>query len=167
MAKNYGCFALVLFLTGCGRVTSDDPGAAQKTAESAVRDQDAQWAKTAGANDLDGTVAYYTDDASLLPPNAPIATGKQAIRAVWTGMLSPDVTVSWEVTKSDAARSGELAYVTGVYQITAKNAKGKPMEDRGKLVEVWKKQEDGKWKVVTDIFNSDMPAAAPAAAEKK
>jgi uncharacterized protein (TIGR02246 family) len=167
MAKNYGGLALLLFLTGCGRVTSEDPTAEQKSAESAVREQDAQWAKTAGANDLEGTVAYYTDDASLLPPNAPIATGKQAIRAVWAVMLTPDVTVSWEVTKSDAARSGELAYVTGVYQITAKNPKGKPLEDRGKLVEVWKKQDDGKWKVATDIFNSDVPAPAPAATEKK
>lgn len=167
MAKVFGCFALVLLLSGCSRQTPPDTGAVQESAESAVREQDAQWAKTAGANDLEGAVSYYTDDASMLPPNAPIATGKQAIRAVWAGMLSPDVTVSWEVTKADAAQSGELAYVTGVYQITAKNPKGKALEDRGKLVEVWKKQADGKWKVVTDIFNSDLPVPSPATAEKK
>jgi ketosteroid isomerase-like protein len=39
------------------------------------------------------------------------------------------------------------------------------MEDRGKLVEVWKKQLDGTWKTVTDIFNSDLPPPAPP--EKK
>jgi uncharacterized protein (TIGR02246 family) len=153
--------ALLLVASGCNQAAPDTRAAD----ESAVKDQDAQWAKTAGANDLDGTVAYYTDDASLLPPNAPIATGKQAIRAVWATMLNPDVIVSWQVTKADAARSGELAYVTGVYEITAKNPKGKPQEDRGKLVEVWKKQADGKWKVVTDIFNSDLPVPAPV--EKK
>jgi ketosteroid isomerase-like protein len=116
---------------------------------------------------LDGTVSYYADDASVLPPNAPIATGKQAIRGVWATLLTPDTTVSWEVTKADAARSGELAYVEGVYQITARNPKGKSQEDKGKLVEVWKKQADGKWKVVTDIFNSDMPLPAPPAGDKK
>ena len=114
-------------------------------------------------------MSYYTDDASLLPPNAPIATGKQAIRAVWaSSLLSPDAAVSWEVTKAEVARSGELAYVVGVYQITPKNPKGKALEDRGKLVEVWKKQADGKWKVVADIFNSDVPSPAPPPpAEKK
>jgi uncharacterized protein (TIGR02246 family) len=151
-----GCLALLLLTSACNQQTADTRAAD----ESAVRDADAQWAKTAGANDLDGTVSYYTDDASLLPPNAPIATGKQAIRAVWAALLTPDATVSWQVTKAEVARSGELAYVMGVYQITPKDPQGKSMADRGKLVEVWKKQADGKWKTVADIFNSDL--AAPA-----
>jgi uncharacterized protein (TIGR02246 family) len=157
------CLALLLLASGCNQQTAADSGAA---GESAVKDQDAQWSKTAMANDLEGSVSYYSDDASMLPPNAPIATGKQAIRAVWASLLSPDVTVSWQVSKAEAAQSGELAYVMGVYSITAKNPKGKSQEDRGKLVEVWKKQADGKWKVVADIFNSDLPAT-PAPAEKK
>jgi uncharacterized protein (TIGR02246 family) len=156
-----GCLVLLLLASGCNQAQTGTRAAD----ESAVKDQDAQWAKTAGANDLDGTVAYYTDDASLLPPNAPIATGKQAIRAVWSSMMNPDVTVSWQITKAEAARSGDLAYVEGVYQMTAKNPKGKSQEDHGKLVEVWKKQADGKWKVVSDIFNSDVPVPSPA--EKK
>ena len=167
MGKAYCCLVLVLILSGCTQRTPADASAA---AAQAVREQDEQWSKTAGTNDVDATVAYYADDASLLPPNAPIATGKQAIRAVWAGLLSPDVAVSWQVTKADAARSGELAYVTGVYQVTAKNPKGKSAEDRGKLVEVWRKQEDGKWKVAADIFNSDLPAqsaASSTAAEKR
>jgi ketosteroid isomerase-like protein len=55
----------------------------------------------------------------------------------------------------------------GTYQIAAKTPQGKSQEDRGKLVEVWKKQADGKWKTVADIFNSDLPSPSPAPAEKK
>jgi len=149
------CLTLMLLTSACNRPSADTRAAD----ESAVREADAQWAKTAGANDLDGTVAYYSDDASLLPPNAPIATGKQAIRAVWaSSILSPHATVSWQVTKAEVARSGELAYVIGVYQIAPKDPEGKSLADHGKLVEVWKKQADGKWKTVADIFNSDVPA---------
>jgi uncharacterized protein (TIGR02246 family) len=156
------CLALLLLTSACNQAPPDTRAAD----ESAVRDADTQWAKTAAANDLDGTVSYYTDDASLLPPNAPIATGKQAIRAVWaSSLLSPDATVAWQVTKAEVARSGDLAYVVGAYQITPKGPQGKALEDHGKLVEVWKKQADGKWKTVADIFNSDLPAPAPA--EKK
>jgi uncharacterized protein (TIGR02246 family) len=150
--------ALLLLTTGCNQPTTADTRAAD---ESAVKETDAQWSKTAMANDLDGTVSYYSDDASLLPPNAPIAVGKQAIRAGWATMLNPSVTVSWEVTKAEVARSGDLAYVTGTYQIAAKNPQAKAQEDRGKMVEVWKKQADGKWKTVADIFNSDVPLPAP------
>jgi uncharacterized protein (TIGR02246 family) len=151
------CVALILLTCGCTQQPAADTRAAD---EAAVKDTDAQWSKTALANDLDGTVSYYSDDASLLPPNAPIATGKAAIRAVWTSMLTPDTTVSWQVTKADVARSGDLAYVVGTYQIAAKNPQGKAQEDHGKLVEVWKKQADGKWKTVADIFNSDVPLPA-------
>jgi uncharacterized protein (TIGR02246 family) len=150
-----GCVALLVLTSACNRPTADTLAAD----ESAVKDADAQWAKTAGANDLDGTVSYYSDDASLLPPNAPIARDKQAIRAVWASLLSPHAAVSWQVTKVDVARSGELAYVIGVYQLTPKDAEGKSLADHGKLLEVWKKQADGKWKTVADIFNSDVPAA--------
>jgi uncharacterized protein (TIGR02246 family) len=153
-----GCLALLLLLSACNQQTTADTRAAD---ESAVREADAQWSKTAGTNDLDGTISFYADDASILPPNAPIATGKQAIRAVWATMLTPDTTVSWQVSKADVARSGDLAYVMGTYQIVGKNPRGKSQEDHGKMVEVWKKQPDGKWKTVADIFNSDVPAPAP------
>ena len=44
------------------------------------------------------------------------------------------------------------------------DASGKPMKDHGKYVEIFKKQADGTWKVVADIWNSDLPVAP---AEKK
>ena len=155
--------ALLLLASACSQQTPADTRAAD---ESAIRDLDAQWSKTAAANDLEGTVSYYSDDAYLLPPNAAIATGKQAIRAVWASLLGPDVSVSWQVSKIEVFRSGDLGYVVGVYTLTMKDPRGKPVMDRGKLVEVWKKQADGKWKTVADIFNSDLPPP-PAPPENK
>jgi ketosteroid isomerase-like protein len=34
---------------------------------------------------------------------------------------------------------------------------GKAMNDVGKYVAVWKKQPDGSWKMIRDIYNSDLP----------
>jgi uncharacterized protein (TIGR02246 family) len=160
----WGCGALILIVSGCGRQTPPDTRTAD---ESSLRSLDVQWSKTAAAQDVDGTVSYYSDDASLLPPNAPIATGRQAIRAVWAALLGPDVAMSWQPSTVEVARSSDLAYLMGVYQMTLKDSQGKPVADHGKFVEVWKKQADGKWKVVADIFNSDLPVAAPAVAKKK
>lgn len=158
-----GCLALLFVASACTQPAPPDTRAAD---EAAIRDADAQWAKTAEANDLEGTVAYYVEDASLLPPNAPIANGKQAIRAIWASLLGPGTTISWQASKVEVARSGDMASIVGTYQLTMKDPQGNPVNDKGKFVEVWKKQADGKWKVVADIFNSDLPAT-PAPAETK
>lgn len=161
-----GCLAAVLFAAGCGKEEPKDTRAAD---EAAIRNTDAQWAKAAASKDVDATVAYYSDDASLLPPNAPMASDKASIHAAWAGLLGPGTNLSWQATKVEAARSGDLGYVIGTYQLEGKDAAGKEQSDRGKFVEVWKKQADGNWKAAVDIFNSDLPVAKPepVAAKKK
>jgi uncharacterized protein (TIGR02246 family) len=155
-----GCGAVMLFALGCNQQPADTRAANEK----AIRELDEQWSKTAGTHDVEATIAYYADDAALLPPNEPIATGRDSIRKVWGSLLGPTTNLSWRVTKIEVAGSGDLAYLHGTYELSMKDAQGNPINDKGKMVEVWKKQADGKWKVVADIFNSDLPAAAPAPA---
>jgi ketosteroid isomerase-like protein len=159
-----GCVGLMMLASGCKQPTADTRAADAQT----IRDLDAQWSKTAAAHDVDGTVAYYSDDASVLPPNAPIATNKEAIRAGWAASVGPGVDFSFQSNKVEVASSGDMAYDVGTYAVSMKDAQGNPVTDRGKYVAVWKKQPDGKWKAVADTWNSDLPvAAAPAAVEKK
>ena len=138
--------------------------------DQALRDLDAQWSRDAGAKDLEKTVSYYAESAVVMPPNASAATTKESIRSAWKEMLTtPGAAISWKATKVEVAKSGDLAYVSGTYEETMTDASGKPVKDRGKYVEIFKKQADGTWKVVADIWNSDLPASAPAApaSEKK
>lgn len=131
-----------------------------------LRALDQQWSATAAKNDIDGTVAFYADNAVLLPPNAPIAMDAQSIRASWAGLLGPNTTLSWKVSDSAVASSGELGYVYGTFALTIKDPKGgPPTHDIGKFVEIWKKQADGQWKCIVDTYNSDLPATAPAEAK--
>jgi ketosteroid isomerase-like protein len=125
-----------------------------------------KWRIEHGAKDIDKTVSYYAADAIVMPPNASSATTKEAIRSAWKEMLaSPGAAISWKTTKVEVAKTGDLAYVSGTYQETITDASGKPVKDRGKYVEIFNKQADGTWKVVVDIWNSDLPAPAPS--EKK
>jgi len=146
---------LLLLSTACTQPPPPDTRAAD---ESALREADTQWSKSATARDIEGIVAFYTDDAALMPPNAPITTGKEAIRASWAQLLSPGFSLTWQPNKVEVAGSGDLGYSMGIYQLTMKDPKGKDVADRGKYVEIWKKQADGKWKAVSDMFNSDLPA---------
>ena len=150
-----GCLALLSF------AFIGTSSAADTKIEQALRDLDAQWSAAAGAKDLDKTVSYYAEGAIVMPPNAPGATTKEAIRSAWKEMLTtPGAAISWKATKVEVAKSGDLAYVSGTYEETMTDASGKRAQDRGKYVEIFKKQADGTWKVIVDIWNSDLPAAS-------
>ena len=137
--------------------------AGDSKAEQALRDADAAWSKAAGSKDLEKTMSYYSSDAIVLPPNASAATTKEAIRKVWQDLLaSPGMVISWKSTKVEVAKSGDLGFVSGTYELTMNDASGKPVNDHGKYVEVWEKKSDGKWKCGTDTWNSDLPASTPA-----
>jgi ketosteroid isomerase-like protein len=145
------------------------PPSAKGADEQAVRDADAAWSKAAGAKDLDKTVSFYADDAMVLPPNDTAKTTKDAIRNLWKGFLDSLQSISWNTTRVEMAKSGDMACLTGSYELTMKDG----TKDRGKYCEVWEKKGGGKWKVATDMFSSDLPAqlaaSSPAstAAEKR
>lgn len=154
-----GCLALLSFTIVCPAPAADTK------IDQALRDLDAQWSKAAGSKDLDKTVSYYSDDAIVMPPNASAATTKEAVRKVWGDLIaSPGLVISWKAIKVEVAKSGDIGFVSGTYEITMNDASGKPVNDRGKYLEVFEKQADGKWKCGADIWNSDLPAAP---AEKK
>ena len=155
-----GCVAALMFSVGCNEKTPVDTRAEEQT----VRDLDVQWAKTAATRDVDATVAYYSDDATVSPPNEALATTKAAIRAGWAELLTPGNDISWQPSKVEVASSGDMAYSMGSYTLTMKDAQGNPVTDHGKYTEIWKKQADGKWKTVADMWNSDLPVVAPASA---
>jgi len=70
--------------------------------------------------------------------------------------------VTWQPVKVEVARSGALAYLYGAYGMTTNGADDQPVTDRGKNLEIRKKQADGNWKCIVDTWNSDLPSAAPA-----
>ena len=125
-----------------------------KETEQSLRDLDAQWSAAAGAKDLEKTVSFYADDAVVLAPNQPMVTSKDGIRNLWKGFLDSISDMSWKATRVEIAKSGDLAVLTGTYEMTMKDG----TKDRGKYCEVWEKKAEGKWKCGTDIWNSDLPA---------
>ncbi len=157
--------AAILTLAGCnGR--QPQPVADNRSAdESAIGQLDADWVKAAQTRQADAWVAFYSDDAVVLPPNDKIATDKAAIHKVISDMFTlPNISVTWRPTKVEAARSGDIAYLYGAYELTFTGPDGKPVSDRGKNIEIWKKQGDGNWKCAVDTWNSDLPAAPTAPA---
>ena len=83
---------------------------------------------------------------------------KTGIRDLWKGLLDSLTDISWKTTRVEVAKSGDMAFLVGSYELTMQDG----TRDKGKYCEVWKKQPDGKWKVETDMFSSNLPAAPVA-----
>lgn len=124
--------------------------------EQAIRKLDNDWQAAAQSKDVEKTISFYADDASAFPYNAPIATGKEQIRQVWTHLTSlPGFSITFAPAKIEVAKSGDLAYDVGTFELKANDAQGNATTTVGKYVVVWKKQPDKKWKAIADIFNTD------------
>ncbi|HEX2270822.1 MAG TPA: DUF4440 domain-containing protein [Pyrinomonadaceae bacterium] len=148
----------LLFSVSCRSAT--DTRAAD---EATLRKLDEEWSKSVESRDVEKVISYYSDDAVVMPPNIPTLTGKDSVRTLWRSMLeSPLFSGGWKATKVDVAQSGDLAYVSGNYEFKEQDAGGNPITDKGKYLVVWKKQTDGNWKCVANMFNSDLPNVAPA-----
>ena len=127
-----------------------------KNAENRIRALDSEWSRAAQSKDVDKMVSYYSDDASAFPFNAPIATGKEQIRQLWLALMAkPGFSLSFAPTKIDVAKSNDLAYEAGTFELKMNDAQNNPTTTNGKYVVCWKKSAKGEWKVQFDIFNTD------------
>jgi uncharacterized protein (TIGR02246 family) len=132
----------------------------------AIRELEAQFLVNYHAKDADKLVSsYYADEASNLLPGMPIITGKAAILKSYREELA-DPTANGEssISKIEVSRSGDLAYIEAASVETHIDPKTKEvMIEKGKYVVVFKKQPDGAWRAIEDIYNPDAP---PSPAKK-
>ena len=132
--------------------------------EAAIRDADIAFARTGETKDLARGMTFYVEDADgpmFLPQGVPLAAGRKAIHeALRPAYDDPGFSVTWRPVQVEAARSGELGYVRGIYETSVKAPDGTISTDKGKYIEIWKKQPNGSWKLLMDIANSDAPATA-------
>jgi ketosteroid isomerase-like protein len=146
--------ALVVLLFLIAAVGSSLEAGDDKAAKELVA-LDEAWSKAAGERNVDAVASYYAEDARVYPPNEPIVMGHAAAKEAWAKMLAdPSMKLSWKTTAS--AVEGNMGYTAGTYQMSFNGPDGKPASDTGKTLAVWKKGKDGKWKVIHDMWNSDL-----------
>jgi ketosteroid isomerase-like protein len=148
---------LAAALTSVGRIHAATPDT-RAADEAALRSADENWAKAAQTKQVAAWIAFYADDAVVQPPNDKIEDNRQDITKSIGDLLElPALVIDWQPAKVETAGSGDLGYVRGTYTASFHNPKGETVNDRGKYLEVWRKQADGNWKCIVDTWNSDLP----------
>ena len=148
------CAVALISIAACERRTGD----LRAADVDALRSTDAALTEAVKNEDLERIVTFYAHDASILPVAEPMVTGRQAVREEWEQILSiPGFQNITTTTMVEVSRAGDLGYTQGTYSTTFDLKDGTTGTEHGKWVSIWKKQTDGTWTVVVEIYNTDAP----------
>lgn len=106
----------------------------------------------AAGKDYGGMAAFYTEDAKLLPPDAPIVSGRKSIEEFWRTAANALGLMDVTLKTTDLEIAGDTAYEIGEADLKLGSGQAKV-----KYLVVWLRR-DGRWHLHRDIWNN-MPTS--------
>lgn len=128
--------------------------------EHEIRAAIAEWVAIYNRNDWSALANQFTEDAVMMPPNAPGVSGRAAI-AAWEAENEAGFRIA--LRPDDISIVGDRAIIHGLSCVFIPLEDGAIGVDIGKFLEVRRRQPDGRWLVAQDVFNSDLAAGAELA----
>lgn len=118
--------------------------------------RDADWARLASeGRDIEGMLSYWTEDAIVIPPGLPAVVGKAALREyVASSMKIPGFGITWTATDVTFSPDGNFAYIMNTNEVRMNASDGTPTTTAGRAVTIWRRESDGEWRCVVDIWNA-------------
>jgi len=117
----------------------------------AIDNGNAQWIEAWDKGDASLIASLFASDGVLLSRNGKFFKGpEQIFQRQKTVMESAGKGVKATVTTVDLWLDGDTAYETGTYSYKYLEA-GKPVNEEGRYVTIWKRQSDGSWKIASDM----------------
>ena len=107
-----------------------------------------------GKRNLAALDLVYTADARILPPGAPMISGREAIRTFWSDLIQAVNPKSGALSSVDVMPAGDGAVEIGRAVLTVEPAGQAASRMEVKYMVYWR-QEDGRWKWHVDIWNAN------------
>jgi ketosteroid isomerase-like protein len=132
-------FALVFGLCSCLPASKDQVN----TAESDVEAREIAFARTMAERDPGAFLDFISTEAVFFKGNEPLR-GQDAISQAWAPYFEGDTApFSWHPDTIEVLESGRLALSSGPVRAVSG-------EIIGRFNSIWRKDEDGQWRVVFD-----------------
>ena len=125
-------------------------------AKKSIEDANTEHMNLIKNSDSIGFANHYTSDAKIMAPGSPTISGRDNFRGFLHGFAKMGLN-DFRLKTVDVWGSNDLLGEEGNWSLY--DAKGTEL-DHGKYVVLWK-QEDGKWKLFRDCWNSDAPCPTP------
>ncbi len=139
---------LVITILSCNKQKIFDETQIRKSIDKA----NAQYCEVVKKGDLSGILEIYTDDATIIPPGGAILKGKEAIQAVYEGLLKGGLKEIKMITL-EIGGMDDMVYEIGKTKVLIQPEGLEAFSDSSKYMVIWKQQADGLWKVHADIWN--------------
>jgi uncharacterized protein (TIGR02246 family) len=146
--KITGPFCTVVFLA-CMFLT---PAAYADGVKSAIEAANGEFSAAAAKGDGAALASLYSPDGQVMPAGSDPIRGAEAIQKFWQGALDSGVAAVGLKT-IEVFGHGPTATEVGEYELRDKAGK---LLDHGKYIVVWR-QADGKWKLLRDMFSTNVP----------
>jgi ketosteroid isomerase-like protein len=121
-------------------------------------DLEARFAKDVAERGGAAFADWFAGDGVALGNGAAPLIGKVAV-AKGANWSPKDYQLSWTPTDALMGPSGDMGYTWGHYEGRSKDANGNPVLTSGRYITMWRREPDGKWKVVLDA-GANEPAAS-------
>ncbi|MFK8013206.1 MAG: DUF4440 domain-containing protein [Marinicellaceae bacterium] len=139
---------------------------AQIKYETELHQATSKWVETYNRNDWNALAQQFSEDAVMMPPNSLAVIGREAI-AAWETANETGFRIA--LKPDDIRFSGKLAIIHGrscvFIPMSEDGNKDAIGVDVGKYMEVRQRSDNGKWLILKDIFNSDLPVGSPLASK--
>jgi ketosteroid isomerase-like protein len=107
-----------------------------------------------GKRNFDALDNIYTAQARILPPGAPIISGREAIKEFWSSLVRSVNARSAVLTSIEVLPAGDGVLEIGRATLRV-GPEGQAMTEMEVKYVVYWRQEDGQWKWHVDIWNQN------------
>lgn len=127
-----------------------------ESAKAAIQALNRQWEISFEHHDAAGLVALFTKDCVRMPQGGPTTVGRPALEAAYR----QDFAEVWK-TQAKVRLDAEEVILSGEYAVArgtdtlVQNQDGRPMEETGKWLFIYRQQPDGTWKYHWITFNNN------------
>ena len=149
---------IVTALAGCAANNAKTRSLAAD--EAAIASFNERYLKAINDGDIATLSSLTTEDHIMLAPGRPPIVGKQANDAA-NGRAFQQFKIDEAWLPVETVVAGEWAYQRGTFTVAATpKTGGDAHTTRGNFLRIYRRQSDGSWRMIRDMFNADRPADA-------